>query len=178
MTPGTRRAIIVLIIIQALLNDILSFSFYFQPAFYIILIISLPKRLNPAYVLLISFFTGLIFDIISGAVWGIHSAAATAAAMFTLMIRPKMFDSNRNHHVKTEDETTYRQQIFKAKFFLQILTIVSIFFIVFILLDNFGFNHFPFDLYRFALCVSANSLVIWLMILLFNSRSKHGNTTK
>lgn len=169
MTPGTKRAIIVLIIIQLLLNDILSFSLYFQPAFYLALIIFLPKRLRPALTLLIAFITGLLFDIISGGVWGLNSAAATSAAMLTLLIRPKIFGNERDH-TKTEDETAYHQQIFKFRFFIYILFIVSIFFICYILLDNFGFSHFPLDIYRFVISASANSLIIWLILLLFNSR--------
>ena len=170
----TKKAAIVLLIIQIVLNGVLSFSLYFQPAFYMALIISLPKKLRPAFSLIIAFMTGLFFDIISSGVWGVNSAAATAALMLNLIIRPKIFGAETD----SKEEVTSRQQILRSKYFIYILFITATFSFVYIMLDNPGFKPVELSLYRFGISTFVNAIVIWDLFLLFNLKGRDGNRVK
>ena len=174
-SSDTKKAAIVLLIIQIVLNGVLSFSLYFQPALYLALMISLPKRLRPAFSLIIAFLTGLFFDIISSGVWGVNSAAATAAIMLNLIIRPKIFGTEIDSN---EEEVSSRQQIIRSKYFIYILLITATFSLVYILLDNPGFKPVELSLYRFGISAFVNAIMIWGVFVLFNLRKRNGNRIK
>ena len=171
----TKKAAIVLLIIQIALNGVLSFSLYFQPALFLALIISLPKRLRPALSLIIAFLVGLFFDIISSGVWGVNSAATTAAIMLNLIIRPKIFGAEIDNK---KEEVSSSQQVMRSKYFIYILLITITFSLVYILLDNPGFKPIELSLYRFGISAFVNALTIWGVFVLFNLRERNGNRVK
>lgn len=156
----------VTLIVQLLLNDFLSFSLYFVPALFLIIPITLNFDTKPWNVLLITFLSALLFDILSDGVLGLYAAAATFAAAVRILILP-LFISNE---MWGKINYPAPQSIGPYRFILFSILMFSAFMVVYIFFDGFGIVSSSLIIIRFLLSVGINSAAVFLILYFFEKK--------
>ena len=148
---------VLLILLQTLLFNNIQFSGYVNPYVYIMFIMLLPVNISSWFLLIISFFTGLIMDLFTGTP-GMHTSATVMAGF----VRPYVLRiiSPRDGYEASSDLSMF---IYGLKwFFIYTLLIVLVHHTVLFYMEVFRFT----DFFRTLLRVLLSSLFSIIFILL------------
>lgn len=155
-----------LLIIQLLLNDLMSFNLYFVPALFLVVTLTLPFNASPWRVLLTSFMTALLFDIISDGILGLYSASATFAGLIRVFILPSLIPNEMYGKVNYPAP----QSIGLTRFLLLSALLYLAFMSIYLLFDGFGLIPVSFMLLRAIVSVIFNTGIITLILYFFENK--------
>lgn len=150
---------VLIIFCQILISEYVNI----WPTLYIVILpiflISLPGNINIMAYMLLAFALGLGIDSLSDGVLGLNAAACVAMAYFR---RPVINIILTKNSIENMDSVS-SQEIGIKKFTIISIFLYSIFFFVYIGLDNFGSLPLMFTLLRFSLNIAVN--VIFALIV-------------
>ncbi len=150
---------IVLVIVQLLVGEYVNIWPMLYIAVYVAFLIVAPYNRNFYLNIFTAFFLGMLIDLIHGGVYGLNAAAATAVAFFRNPVMKIMLSK-----VSLEKITEIQEQAISSAKFIQLASVCySIFFIIYMFLDGWGYYSFIYTLLRFAVNVIANSLIAFVV---------------
>ena len=151
---------VLLILIQLLvLNHVyLSGFLMIPPMLYLLAILMLPTNMKSIPLLLISFGTGLLMDFMNNML-GFHALACTVVAMMRILFANRILTRGEPVTVSTPSIYSVSPQYFVG----YILILSSRFYLVFFIVEVFGFRNFG----SLLLATVANTLVTTLLAVLY-----------
>ena len=160
---------VVVMIVQIIISDYVSFG----PVIYIcvlhLLVISLPPKLDHVYTVLISFGLGLLLDLLTDGVLGLNAGAATLTALAARPIYNLIFnkDTYDKEFLPTIRESGISRHIYLITFS------VMIFFLFYIAFDGFSHRNLTFTLVRYLACCAINiGVIILIDVCLLNNKRR------
>lgn len=152
---------VFLFAIQVLLMNNIQFSGFVNPYIYILFILLLPFEIPSWLLLIVSFFTGLLVDIITGTA-GLH----TSATVFAGFLRPYVLKlvAPRDGY-EPGDKPGINSNGFRW-FFLYVLVIVLFHHLALFYIEVFSFDYFFRTMLRALLSSSFSILFIIIIQLL------------
>ena len=123
-------------------------------------IILLPPTLNKSVYLLLAFGLGLVIDLCADGVLGLNAAALTAMAysrstILKLTIPKASFENYDNQPITPRTVELYKLALLNT-------LMLSVFFIVYVLLDSAAGFSFGYTLLKIILCVAVNSIITFI----------------
>lgn len=125
----------LLMLLQLLVLNNVYMGGYVMPMLYVLFILMLPTSTPRVPMLLIAFGTGLIVDIMSGAL-GFHAMACTTVAMMRVLFADRILTRGENVVVETPSIFSVTPQYFIS----YLLLLTGAFYLLFFLLELFGFR--------------------------------------
>lgn len=149
---------VVLIVLQILLLNYVSFGGYMIPFIYILAVLMLPTRLGNIPLLLIAFVSGMLVDIFCN-VPGFHTFSCTMMAFFRVLIGNRML--TRNDPEVIIDVPSVRTVPFQP-FAVYLLVMAAVYSITYCLLESFSFGNFWMTL----LAIVLDTAGTWILMML------------
>ena len=122
-------------LMQLLVLNYVYLGGYIMPILYVLFILMLPTTIKRIPLLLIAFFTGLLVDIMSGAL-GFHALACLVVAMARILFADRILTRGENTEVLTPGIHTVSPQYFVS----YLLLMYGIFYFVFFTAELFSFR--------------------------------------
>lgn len=126
---------VLLMLMQLLVLNYVYLGGYIMPMLYVLFILMLPTTIKRIPLLLIAFFTGLLVDIMSGAL-GFHALACLVVAMARILFADRILTRGENTEVLTPGIHTVSPQYFVS----YLLLMYGIFYFVFFTAELFSFR--------------------------------------
>ena len=126
---------VLLMLMQLLVLNYVYLGGYIMPILYVLFILMLPTTIKRIPLLLIAFFTGLLVDIMSGAL-GFHALACLVVAMARILFADRILTRGENTEVLTPGIHTVSPQYFVS----YLLLMYGIFYFVFFTAELFSFR--------------------------------------
>lgn len=140
MTPLIWRNIgrfLLLMLMQLLVLNNVYLGGYVMPMLYVLFILMLPTTTPRVAMLFIAFGTGLLMDIMAGAL-GFHAMACTVVAMLRIVFADRILTRGENTVISTPSIYSVTPQYFITYMVL----LLSVYFLMFYLLEIFSFRGF------------------------------------
>jgi len=150
-------AFILLIILQLLIFSNIEFSGYVNPYIYVMFILILPFSIPSWFLLILSFFTGLVVDLFSGTL-GVH-AFATVMAGF---VRPWILTLNITSEITDPDMSPSLFRNGFRWFLFYTVTVVFVHHLTLFFVEVFTFSNFFHTLLRVLLSTAVTTFFIML----------------
>lgn len=128
---------VLLALLQLLVLNNVYLGGYVMPLLYVLFVLMLPTSTGRVPMLLIAFGTGLLMDIMSGAL-GFHTLACTIVAMMRITFADRILTRGENVVINTPSIFTVTPQYFIS---YQLL-LTGAFYLVFYSVELFGFRGF------------------------------------
>lgn len=128
---------LLLMAIQLLVLNNVYLGGYVMPMLYVLFILMLPTSMKRVPLLLTAFGTGLLVDIMAGAL-GFHALACTVVAMMRILFADRIL-------TRGEDVTVERPSIFSVSpqyFISYLMLLLAAFYLVFYTVEVFTFRGF------------------------------------
>ena len=126
---------VLLMLMQLLVLNNVYLGGYVMPLLYVLFILMLPTSLGRVPMLLTAFGTGLLVDIMSGAL-GFHALACTVVAMMRIVFADRILTRGENVVIETPSVFSVTPQYYIS--YQLILT--GVFYLVFYLAELFSFR--------------------------------------
>lgn len=149
---------VVLIVLQILLLNYVSFGGYMIPFIYILAVLMLPTRIGNIPLLLIAFVSGMLVDIFCN-IPGFHTFSCTMMAFFRVIIGNRML--TRNDPEVIIDVPSVRTVPFQP-FAVYLLVMAAVYSITYCLLESFSFGNFLITL----LAIVLDTVGTWILMML------------
>ncbi|MCR5445148.1 MAG: rod shape-determining protein MreD [Bacteroidales bacterium] len=149
---------VLLMLLQLLVLNYVSLGGYVMPMLYVLFILMLPTSMKRLPMLLTAFGTGLLIDIMAGAL-GFHALACTVVAMMRITFADRILTRGENVVVETPSIFSVTPQYFIS----YLLLLIGAFYLVFYTLELFGFRGFGGVL----LATVCSTLVTTLLVVLY-----------
>ena len=157
---------VILLLIQLLISGYVNIWPMLYIAVFPLLLITIPYNCNKTLAIVTAFAYGMIIDLLSDGVPGLNAAAAVALAylrpLFFRLVIPKSTLENLT------DVTT--RHISFTQFLMITGLSYSIFFILYIILDAWGYFSFLYTFARFIINIIANTAIAFLLWKTLNSQ--------
>ena len=149
---------ILLMLLQLLVLNNVYLGGYVMPMLYLLFILMLPTSMKRIPLLLTAFGTGLLVDIMSGAL-GFHALACTVVAMMRISFADRILTRDENVVINNPGVFSVTPQYFIS----YVLLLVGVFYLVFFSTELFGFR----GLGGVLLATVCSTLVTTLLIVLY-----------
>ncbi|ATA72046.1 putative rod shape-determining protein MreD [Capnocytophaga canis] len=156
---------VVLLLLQVLIFNNISYWGYVNPMVYLLFIILSPYRENRVPFLFASFLLGLCVDIFSNT-GGLHAASSVFVAYFRSGILTLVFGKNLDYQ-----EIKLQQHPF-TKVLVYVVLLVILHHILFYFLEIFNFNHLLTTFARIGVASFFTTVVCLLFIYIFSNTKK------
>lgn len=156
---------LLLIIVQALLDNYIDLGLYTRIVITPYIIINLPYKRGSVVTMIYAFLIGLAMDILSGGVMGLNAGALVAASLIRQKILHTIINdySMRNHEGPEFAVFGYRKSIF------YISSIVLVYFVCYTYLSNFSLHPFGGNLLKIVIGTLLNTLIILMLFKKLNT---------
>ena len=148
----------LLMLIQWLVLNNVYLGGYVMPMLYLLFVLMLPTSMGRIPMLLTAFGTGLLVDIMSGAL-GFHSLACVIVAMARIGFADRILTRGENSVISIPSIYSVTPQYFIS----YLMLLLSVFYLVFYLEEIFGFRGFD-DVLLATVC---STLVTTLLVVLY-----------
>ena len=149
---------VLLMLIQLLVLDNVYLGGYVMPMLYVLFILMLPTSLGRVPMLLVAFGTGLVVDIMAGAL-GFHMLACTVVAMVRIIFADRILTRGENVVIETPSVISVTPQYFIS----YLLLLMALFYLIFYSIELFGFRGFG-DVLLATIC---STVVTTLLAVLY-----------
>ena len=149
---------VLLMLIQLLVLDNVYLGGYVMPMLYVLFILMLPTSLGRVPMLLVAFGTGLVVDIMAGAL-GFHMLACTVVAMVRIIFADRILTRGENVVIETPSVISVTPQYFIS----YLLLLMALFYLIFYSVELFGFRGFG-DVLLATIC---STVVTTLLAVLY-----------
>lgn len=129
------RRFVLLMLLQLLVLNNVYMGGYVMPVLYVLFILMLPTSTPRVPMLLIAFGTGLLVDIMAGAL-GFHALACMAVAMMRILFADRILTRGENVVIEIPSIFSVTPQYYIA----YLLLLLAAFFLIFFMLELFGFR--------------------------------------
>ena len=126
---------VLLMLIQLLVLNHVYLGSYVMPMLYVLFVLMLPTSLKRVPMLLIAFGTGLLADVMAGAL-GFHALACTVVAMMRILFADRIL--TRGEEVTIEVPGIY--SVTPQYFIAYLLLLLGVFYLVFFMVELFSFR--------------------------------------
>lgn len=126
---------VLLMLIQLLVLNNVYLGGYVMPMLYLLFVLMLPTSIKRIPLLLVAFGTGLIVDIMSGAL-GFHALACTVVAMMRIWFADRILTRGENVVIETPGIYSVTPQYFIS----YVMLLYAVFYLVFYSLEVFSFR--------------------------------------
>lgn len=140
---------------------------YFSPLVYIAFVVLLPMNAKPVAVLLLGLLMGVFMDFFSGTA-GLH----TIATLFTAYIRKFVMVFTLGKESVEEGGMPSVKSLGPAKFMRYASLVVGIHCLLYFTVESLSWNYYYVVLLKTAVSGMVTLLGVWLISLLFTSRSR------
>lgn len=148
----------LLVAIQLLMLNYVYLGSYVMPMLYVLFILMLPTDTGRIPMLLISFGTGLLMDIMAGSL-GFHALACTVVAMLRIWFADRIL--TRGEPVVINRPSIY--SVTPQYFIAYLMLMLGAFYLVFYTTELFGFRGFG----RLLLATVASTVVTAMLAVLY-----------
>ena len=128
---------VLLMAIQLLVLNNVYLGGYVMPMLYVLFVLMLPTSMKRVPMLLTAFGTGLLMDIMSGAL-GFHALACTVLAMVRILYADRILTRGENVVIDTPGIYSVTPQYFISS----LIMMYALFYLVFYTLEVFSFRGF------------------------------------
>lgn len=149
---------VLLALVQLLVLNNVYLGGYVMPMLYVLFILMLPTSTGRIPMLLIAFGTGLLMDIMAGAL-GFHALACTVVAMMRILFADRILTRGENVAISNPGIYSVTPQFFIS----YLMLMLGIFYLLFYLLEIFSFRGFGGVL----LATVCSTLVTTLLAVLY-----------
>ena len=149
---------VLLVAIQLLVLNYVYLGSYVMPMLYVLFILMLPTDTGRIPMLLISFGTGLLMDIMAGSL-GFHALACTVVAMLRIWFADRIL--TRGEPVVINRPSIY--SVTPQYFIAYLMLMLGAFYLVFYTTELFGFRGFG----RLLLATVASTVVTAMLAVLY-----------
>lgn len=149
---------VLLMLVQLLVLDNVYLGGYTMPMLYVLFILMLPTSTGRVPMLLIAFGTGLLADIMSGAL-GFQALACTVVAMMRILFADRILTRGEEITVSVPSLFSVTPQYFIA----YVLLLTAIFYLVFFSVELFSFR----GLGSVVLATVSSSIVTTLLAVIY-----------
>ncbi len=149
---------VLLALVQLLVLNNVYLGGYVMPMLYVLFILMLPTSTGRIPMLLIAFGTGLLMDIMAGAL-GFHALACTVVAMMRILFADRILTRGENVAIANPGIYSVTPQFFIS----YLMLMLGIFYLLFYLLEIFSFRGFGGVL----LATVCSTLVTTLLAVLY-----------
>jgi rod shape-determining protein MreD len=149
---------VLLALVQLLVLNNVYLGGYVMPMLYVLFILMLPTSTGRIPMLLIAFGTGLLMDIMAGAL-GFHALACTVVAMMRILFADRILTRGENVAIANPGIYSVTPQYFIS----YLMLMLGIFYLLFYLLEIFSFRGFGGVL----LATVCSTLVTTLLAVLY-----------
>ena len=157
----------LLMLVQLLILNNVYLGGYVMPMLYVLFILMLPTSTGRIPMLLIAFGTGLLVDIMAGAL-GFHALACTVVAMMRILFADRILTRGENVVIGIPGIYSVTPQYFIA----YLMLMLAIFYLVFYLLEIFSFRGFGGVLLATVCSTLVTTLLAVLYQLIFLKREE------
>jgi len=152
---GNILTFIVLFFLQIILNDFLNISSYLYLSLIPLAIIIIPKGIQTWKIMAFGFVFGLLFDMISDGVLGLNAAASVALAAS----RDWLFGVIVNKDKSDKAQTISVRSMSVIRYIWFVLSCVSVYLLIYILLDDIQTRSSTFFFMKFLLSMIINTII-------------------
>lgn len=149
---------VLLMLLQLLVLDHVYLGGYVMPMLYVLFILMLPTSMRRIPLLLTAFGTGLVMDVMAGAL-GFHALACTVVAMMRIGFADRILTRGENVVIDTPGIYTVTPQWFIS----YLMLLLAVFYLVFYTVEVFTFRGFGGVL----LATLCSTLVTTLLAVLY-----------
>lgn len=149
---------VLLALVQLLVLNNVYLGGYVMPMLYVLFILMLPTSTGRIPMLLIAFGTGLLMDIMAGAL-GFHALACTVVAMMRILFADRILTRGENVAIANPGIYSVTPQYFIS----YLMLMLGIFYLLFYLLEIFSFR----GLGGVLLATVCSTLVTTLLAVLY-----------
>lgn len=149
---------VLLALVQLLVLNNVYLGGYVMPMLYVLFILMLPTSTGRIPMLLIAFGTGLLMDIMAGAL-GFHALTCTVVAMMRILFADRILTRGENVAISNPGIYSVTPQFFIS----YLMLMLGIFYLLFYLLEIFSFRGFGGVL----LATVCSTLVTTLLAVLY-----------
>ena len=160
---------VVLIVLQILLLNYVSFGGYMIPFIYILAVLMLPTRLGNIPLLLIAFAAGAIVDLFCN-IPGFHTFSCTMMAFFRAIIGNRML--TRDDPPEAVIDVPSIHSVPFQPFAMYLLVMAAIYSVTYCLLEAFSFGNFWLTLLSMLLDAVGTWILMMLCQLLTSPQKK------
>lgn len=158
---------VLLMLVQLLVLNNVYLGSYVMPMLYLLFVLMLPTSLKRIPMLLIAFGTGLLVDIMTGAL-GFHALACTAVAMARILFADRILTRGEEVTVSVPSFYSVTLQYFVA----YVLLLTALFYLVLFMAELFSF-HGLWDMLLATVCSTlATTLLAVVYQWIFLKREK------
>ena len=149
---------IVLMLLQVLVLNNVYLGQFINPFLYVLFILMLPTNLQPLWMLIIAFCTGLGVDVAANML-GFHAASATLVAFCRILFANKILTRGEDVVIDTPCIYTVATQTFLLYLFIMLLIYNTFYFLI----EAFSFQGW----WRLLLASLISTLITWLLALIY-----------
>lgn len=128
---------VLLMLLQLLVLDHVYLGGYVMPMLYVLFVLMLPTSMKRVPLLLVAFGTGLLIDVMSGAL-GFHALACTIVAMMRVTFANRILTRGEDVVIGTPSIYSVTPQYFIS----YLLLLTGAYYLVFYTVELFGFRGF------------------------------------
>jgi len=158
---------VLLMLLQLLVLNNVYLGCYVMPMLYVLFILMLPTSMKRIPLLLAAFGTGLLVDIMSGAL-GFHALACTVVAMVRIWYADRILTRGENVVIATPSIYSVTPQFFIS----YVMFLLGLFYFVFYLFEIFSFRGFGGVLLATVCSTLVTTLLIVLYQVIFNKKEE------
>lgn len=158
---------VLLALVQLLVLNNVYLGGYVMPMLYVLFILMLPTSTGRIPMLLIAFGTGLLMDIMAGAL-GFHALACTVVAMMRILFADRILTRGENVAIANPGIYSVTPQYFIS----YLMLMLGIFYLLFYLLEIFSFRGFGGVLLATVCSTLVTTLLAVLYQLVFLKREE------
>ena len=149
---------VLLMLLQLLVLNNVYLGGYVMPMLYVLFILMLPTSMGRVPLLLTAFGTGLVVDIMAGAL-GFHALACTVVAMMRITFADRILTRGENVTIETPSVFSVTPQYFIS----YLLLLTGAFYLVFYSVELFSFR----GLGEVLLATVCSTVVTSLLVILY-----------
>ena len=149
---------VLLMLLQLLVLNNVYLGGYVMPMLYVLFILMLPTSMGRVSLLLTAFGTGLVVDIMAGAL-GFHALACTVVAMMRITFADRILTRGENVTIETPSVFSVTPQYFIS----YLLLLTGAFYLVFYSVELFSFR----GLGEVLLATVCSTVVTSLLVILY-----------
>ena len=158
---------VLLMLMQLLVLNYVYLGGYIIPMLYVLFILMLPTSMKRIPMLVVAFATGLVVDIMAGAL-GFHALACTLLAMMRILFADRILTRGENTVVETPGIRTVTPQYFIS----YLLLMYGAFYLVYFSTELFGFRGLGGVLLATVLSTLVTTLLAVLYQVVFTKKEE------
>lgn len=136
-------------------------GFLFNPQLIVMFILFLPPSVSHAWMIVISFVAGFLFDVFFQS-WGVHAASATLVGFVRFYATRDVENIIAAREEENQIWTSKKGNAWKYSYFI---TFIAIYHFIYILIDSLGHNFFT----RVIPAIISSTLITFMLVLILEN---------